>query len=121
MPGMHNNAPAGSETDIKVLSEYLMSRSQDEWARAFSISTTASFYATAAFLELLDLGNKKTVENGGGPSSQVVLTGSISGFTILHSRTRRAKLLSHILRKCLLLILPTIILESNLLLGLYVF
>lgn len=75
----HNAPPAGAETDLKVLGEYLMSRSQDEWARAFSINSTAPFYTTAAFLELLGLGNKKR-EGSGKPTSQVLITSSLAGF-----------------------------------------
>ncbi|KAK9472529.1 uncharacterized protein V1510DRAFT_417006 [Dipodascopsis tothii] len=81
MPAKVNEPPAGAADDIKLLQEYLMDSSADEWSRAFSINSTSAFYTTVAFLELLDKGNKlRAAEGLGKPTSQVLITGSIAGF-----------------------------------------
>ncbi|KAK9469598.1 hypothetical protein V1512DRAFT_256630 [Lipomyces arxii] len=66
------------KADPKKLSEFWMNKSEDEWARTFSVNVTSVFFTTAAFLELLDLGNKTRAH--GKPTSQIVITGSIGGF-----------------------------------------
>ncbi|KAK9453549.1 hypothetical protein V1511DRAFT_505043 [Dipodascopsis uninucleata] len=72
--------------DAKALSEYFMQCSQENWQDTFEVNVTSVFFTVMAFLELLDLANKK---NGIDPfgenkpthksSSQVVITASIAG------------------------------------------
>ncbi|KAK9320429.1 hypothetical protein V1517DRAFT_280012 [Lipomyces orientalis] len=66
------------KNDVKALSEFWMNKSQEDWGRTFNVNVTSVFFTTVAFLELLDLGNKKREK--GRPTSQVVVTGSIGGF-----------------------------------------
>ncbi|KAI1390622.1 NAD(P)-binding protein [Hypoxylon trugodes] len=64
----------------------------EDFTEAFHINVTATYFTLLAFLELLDAGNKKALNGGfGAPSkegsnvplipSQVVITGSLSGFS----------------------------------------
>ncbi|KAK9368325.1 hypothetical protein V1509DRAFT_623759 [Lipomyces kononenkoae] len=66
------------KNDVKSLSEFWMNKSQEDWGRTFNVNVTSVFFTTVAFLELLDLGNKK--RDKAKPTSQVVVTGSIGGF-----------------------------------------
>ncbi|KAK9476177.1 hypothetical protein V1514DRAFT_199261 [Lipomyces japonicus] len=70
--------PPEAKTDAKALSQFWLQKSQEDWNRTFSVNVTSVFFTTVAFLELLDLGNKKRAV--GKPTSQVVVTGSIGGF-----------------------------------------
>lgn len=54
-----------------------LDRSED-WERSFATNTTAVPMCTFAFMELLDLGNKKG--NCAGRKSQVLVTSSIAGY-----------------------------------------
>ncbi|KAJ8103261.1 hypothetical protein POJ06DRAFT_266117 [Lipomyces tetrasporus] len=78
MSQMLNDFTPEIKNDVKSLSEFWMNKSQEDWGRTFNVNVTSVFFTTVAFLELLDLGNKKREK--GKPTSQVVVTGSIGGF-----------------------------------------
>lgn len=62
---------------IEELQQKLWGPKLETFADTYTVNTAATFYTVVAFLRLLDKGNKK---RNGGPRSQVVATGSISGF-----------------------------------------
>ncbi|KAK9238069.1 hypothetical protein V1525DRAFT_359331 [Lipomyces kononenkoae] len=78
MSQMTNDFTPEIKNDVKALSEFWMNKSQEDWGRTFNVNVTSVFFTTVAFLELLDLGNKK--RDKAKPTSQVVVTGSIGGF-----------------------------------------
>lgn len=51
--------------------------SMEDYGKTFSVNTTAVWFTTISFLELLDKGNKK---GNLGWASQVIVTSSIAGF-----------------------------------------
>ena len=73
-PGVRN-LEAG--TSISALRESLLSASPEDFTQTFAVNTTAVFYTTAVFLELLGAGNAKANVT---QSSQVICTSSIAGF-----------------------------------------
>jgi len=76
--GPEVHVPSSSSKDIKELQKTLWVATPGEFQDTFNINVTAVYFATVAFLELLDKGNKK----GGipGVSSQVITTSSIAGY-----------------------------------------
>ncbi|KAK9460099.1 uncharacterized protein V1516DRAFT_678958 [Lipomyces oligophaga] len=67
------------KADVTKLREFWMAKSQEEWARTFSVNVTSVFFTTVAFLELLDAANKART-SASEPTAQVVITSSIGGF-----------------------------------------
>ncbi len=74
-PSVLHLAPNASVQEVQ---EYLWKPSMEEFDNTYRVNTTGVFYTTIAFLELLDLGNKKgNVEQ----QSQVIATSSIGAFS----------------------------------------
>ena len=65
------------ESSISALRTHLFSVSNEAFTNTFAVNTTAVFYTTVAFLELLDAGNKR---GNVSQKSQVIATSSIGGF-----------------------------------------
>lgn len=81
-----------SKTISEVRQALFTDHSMEEMTFTFHVNTTGAFFTMAAFLELLDAGNKNAVEKGGfgkpvaggkEPSvqSQVIFTSSIAAFS----------------------------------------
>lgn len=70
---------AGSKSSLADLQRDLFSVEPADFAQTFSVNVGGVFFSIAAFLPLLDAGNKKT-EIGTERKSQVVVTSSIAGF-----------------------------------------
>lgn len=64
---------------VSQIQEFFWSYDQKDFDKVFALNNTGSFFTMVAFLELLDVGNKK--KNTPEISSQVVFTASIAGLT----------------------------------------
>lgn len=69
--------PLTPETSIKEFQDRLLSISPSEVQKTFDVNTSAAFFSTAVFLELLSKGNERGIP---GVSSQVITVSSISGY-----------------------------------------
>jgi NAD(P)-dependent dehydrogenase (short-subunit alcohol dehydrogenase family) len=73
-PTLQKLPPNPSITEYQ---KFLLSRESDDFNQTYAVNTTGVFNSVAAFLELLDLGNKKgNVQQ----RSQIIATSSIGGF-----------------------------------------
>ena len=73
--------PVGALATQLSVQEYrakALEQSTDDWAQTFATNSSAIFFSTMAFLELLDAGNQRG--NCAGRKSQVLVTSSIAGF-----------------------------------------
>ncbi|KAM0811877.1 hypothetical protein AB5N19_12233 [Seiridium cardinale] len=68
----------GSKRTVQEVQEKFFEASQEEFTKTLHINTTGVFYTVVAFLDLLDAGNKK---RNVAQDSQVVVTGSVAGFS----------------------------------------
>ncbi|KAF8578953.1 NAD(P)-binding protein [Ramaria rubella] len=70
--------PSPNTEDIKDFQKSLWEGSPKDFQQTFEVNSTAIYYTTVAFLDLLDKGNK----HGGipGVSSQVISIASVAGF-----------------------------------------
>jgi NAD(P)-dependent dehydrogenase (short-subunit alcohol dehydrogenase family) len=66
-----------AETSLQEFREKLFSVPMDQFNKTFSVNVTSVFYTAIAFLELLELGNRKANLNW---QSQVLIISSIVGF-----------------------------------------
>lgn len=64
--------------DIRVLQNVLLPGTREDFATAFELNTTAAYYCTVQFLELLDAGNRRG--NTPGATSQIIVVASGGGF-----------------------------------------
>lgn len=110
---LYNKAePPSPNDDIKTFQDKLWNAgTSDEFNRTFEVNVAAVYYATVAFLELLDAGNKRPGRGNDAPTSQVVTISSIAGFrrddstySISYSASKAAsthvgKLLANTLRR----------------------
>lgn len=76
-PGV--SVQAGSETSIADLQRDLFAVDPAAFAQTFNVNVGGVFFSIAAFLPLLDAGNK-TTKSGIEQKSQVVVTSSVGGF-----------------------------------------
>ncbi|THH30574.1 hypothetical protein EUX98_g3616 [Antrodiella citrinella] len=81
--GVANNLlpklPTPADSDIKTYQDTLWNAgTPEEFGRSFEVNTTAIWYTTVAFLELLDAGNKRS--NMKGVTSQVITVASGGAF-----------------------------------------
>ncbi|KFY97074.1 hypothetical protein V500_02215 [Pseudogymnoascus sp. VKM F-4518 (FW-2643)] len=67
------------DTSIAELKEYIWTNwTQEGFSKTFEVNVTAVFFTAIAFIELLDLGNKK--KNYEDVSSQIIVTSSIAAY-----------------------------------------
>lgn len=65
------------DASITQFRDFMLNYSTDDFTNTYHVNTSAVFFTTMAFLELLDLGNKKgNIEQ----KSQVITTSSLAGF-----------------------------------------
>ncbi|KAK5133406.1 hypothetical protein LTR08_007745 [Meristemomyces frigidus] len=67
-----------TEVSIEEYRVKALEQASEDWAQVFATNSSAIFFSTMAFLELLDAGNKKG--NCAGRKSQVLVTSSIAGY-----------------------------------------
>ena len=71
--------PRPPEANITELQQVMLVGTPDDFATSFSVNTTAAYYCSVLFLELLDAGNKR----GNAPpgvTSQIITIASGGGF-----------------------------------------
>lgn len=78
---LYNNSKAPEPgDDIKAIQEKLWTAgTPEEFTKTFDVNVKAVYYASVAFLELLDSGNKRTLP-ADEPASQIITVSSIAGF-----------------------------------------
>ncbi|KAI0484847.1 short-chain dehydrogenase/reductase [Xylariaceae sp. FL0804] len=66
-------------TPLAEVRRRMLALDEDQFTRTFAVNATAPFYTVAAFLELLDCGNRARGARGLKQTSQVIGVGSIAG------------------------------------------
>lgn len=72
-----------ASTTLKEVQERAMATSMEEWDSCFRINVYGAYYSIMAVLDLLDEGNKRKNYCNGEVKSQVIVTGSIGGYSRL--------------------------------------
>ena len=67
-----------SEASVADFAKAMLEQKTEDWADTWATNSTAIYFATGAFLELLDAGNKQG--NCAGRKSQILVTSSIAGY-----------------------------------------
>lgn len=78
-PGMARDLPA--EPTLSQLRGQLLSWDTDALTETYAVNTVGIITTVAAFLELLDAGNKRSADDASRQKSQVVAVSSIGGFS----------------------------------------
>jgi NAD(P)-dependent dehydrogenase (short-subunit alcohol dehydrogenase family) len=73
-PSVNGITPTSTFTELR---DALWSTSSADFTQTFEVNTTAVFFTVAAFLDLLDAGNKK---GNMSQTGQVIVTSSIGGY-----------------------------------------
>lgn len=78
---LNSGLPQDRTPTIAEIQEHILKTPQEDFTQTFAVNNTAMFYTMAAFLELLDAGNKsdKSVAKAQGIKSQFIATSSIGG------------------------------------------
>lgn len=91
-------------TTIQDLQAEAMKTTMDEWDKCFRVNVHGCYYSIMAVLDLLDEGNKRKNYCNGEVKSQVIITGSVGGYSRVvggHNAYRASKAAVTHLAKCL--------------------